>query len=98
MRLPTQDAAAVGMSLRDLVQVLAEQVGGQSVSAADARLTVAFARERSLARNGSNSVPKILLFVIDLVPTEQFHELLLKSFGLVVLALLLDVVDDSGKI
>lgn len=95
--LPTQEAAAVGMPLRGLAQVLAEQAAVLNVSAADERPTVAFARERPVARNGSNSVPKILLLVVDLVPTEKFHELLLKDFGLVLLALLLDVVADSGE-
>ena len=70
--LPTQEAAAVGMPLRGLAQVLAEQAAVLNVSAADERPTVAFARERPVARNGSNSVPKILLLVVDLVKNFYF--------------------------
>jgi len=45
-RLPTQAAAAVGMLLRGLAQVLPEQAAVLSVSAANERPTVGFPRER----------------------------------------------------
>ena len=51
-----------------------------------------------LERRDASSVPKIFLFVVDLVPTEQFHELLLKSLCRVMLTLRLDVLDHSRDV
>ena len=50
--LPTQEAAAVGMPLRGVAQVLAEQAAVLSVSAADERPTGRAPREQPLTIGG----------------------------------------------